>query len=170
MEISIFFITFVLKSRYKIMFKKVIILLVIVINTTCVYGQNHMKYQGVELTGNKKEFVKSRDWDNKKIDFAGYKNCKIMIESSVKTDTVYGVIILVPGGLSLVNSYCNKYGPFECNYGYYKWEFDNGCIFIELVKDTDVIIRYEDKLGSKLDAEEREDIWREKESFILSQI
>lgn len=158
--------------------KKVIIAIIIIINSVCLYGQNHMKFMGMELTGNKYDFI--LDFvDNPNVkcgntglyleSFAGYKNCKIEIESSVTSNTVYGMRVYVKNGEDLIQSYVKKYGDFVYEYEHYKWEFEEGCIFI-LTDDTDLTIVYEDKIGSRLDTCEREIIWSEKESVVFKDI
>lgn len=158
--------------------KIILIALLIFISTNMLGQDNHMKFKGVDLTGTSTVFFQEL---SKNMDitpggkgmclgiFAGYKNCKIHIESSVKTNTVYGVHIYIRGGSNLLYSYMNKYGDYEYEYGYYKWEFDNGYIYIQ-TKGSNIHISYYDKIGSDLDVMERDEIRTEKEKEIYKDI
>lgn len=159
--------------------KIILIALLTFISTNMLGQDNHMKFKGVDLTGTRTVFFQEL---SKNMDitpggkgtyfgtFAGYKNCKIHIESSVKTNTVYGVHIYIRGGSNLVYSYKNKYGDYEYwGDGYYKWEFDNGYIYIK-PEGSNIHITYEDKIGSDLDVMERDEIRTEKEKEIYKDI
>lgn len=156
---------------------KKLVLLFFLFCSVMVYGQERMKFNGLELSGHKSVFlgllrekmvVRNGFSDDCQCDFMSYFagfQCDITIESSVITDTVYGVIVDVWGDdiCYLLRCYEDKYGDFDNielvgDNMIQKWHIGDYGVIGLLYDDTVGHIRiwYEDIIGSRLDAEERE--------------